>query len=315
MDKGKINVLITGGLGFIGWNLAMAMLKDGRFNINIVDKKNTNFNDINCEGICVYGGLHTKNIGKTDMLLFYVEDGMDIEEADVIIHLGEFARVEQSLDGNICEVLEDNVVGTARLLQEYVNVSPNAIFIYAGSSTRFSWGKAYEQSPYAFTKYMNAELVRMMGIWFGVRTFTTYFYNVFGERENKDSQYGTVIGRFAEQYHKGEKIEVYGGAQTRRFTYIGDVTRNMMMLVSNLLVKDNMPKSFHFVSKDTDEISINKIAKMFYDDDMIIYKPERAGCRQQSISDDMLSGMNTYGEYNTSVSDYVKKVKVLRRWI
>ena len=308
LDKGKINILITGGLGFIGWNTAKAMLKDGNFNVNILDKKHTFYNDLENPDIAIIDGTHTCDAAKKDPFAFYVDDGMEIEEADVVLHLGEFARVEQSLSGNFADVLEDNVVGTARLIQEYLKQAPNAVFIYAGSSTRFSRPNAYQQSPYAFSKYMNAELIKHIGNWFNKRTFTTYFYNVFGGGENNDEIFGTVVGRFADAYLKEQKITVYGGDQTRRFTYIGDVTKNMIRLIKTIMTKINLPKSFHFVSRDTQEISINELAKMFYDDEkMIVYKPPRAGCRAKSA--DNIAITNPYGIYKTTVQDYVNQIK------
>ena len=311
MDKGKINVLIIGGLGFIGWNTAIAMLKDGNFNVNILDKKYTDFDDLQNPDIAIIDKTHTRDIAKKDPFDFYVDDGMEIERADVVLHLGEFARVEQSFD-NMFEVLESNVVGTSRVIQEYLRQCPDAVFIYAGSSTRWSTPGAYLQSPYAFTKSKNAELIGRIGDWLHCRTFTTYFYNVFGEGENSDEVNGTVVGRFVDAYQKNEKLNVYGGDQTRRFTYIGDVTKNIIHLIKTILTDISLPKSFHFVSRQTREISINELARMFYDDDsMINYFPHRSGCRIKSADYQQIT--TPYGVYNVTVQDYINIIKRLPR--
>lgn len=316
MEKDNINVLIFGGLGFIGWSLAKYLLAAGKFNVNILDQKNCLFN-LKDENLYVHDNEKTQELSlarNVDIEKFYVDDGMYIKDADVIFHFAEFSRVEKSLEDQeqFEKLLESNVVGTSNVILRYMNFAPNAIFFYAGSSTRFAFDEACNQSPYAFYKYSNAELVKNLHRWFELDTAVLYFYNVFGEGEHA-GEMGTVIEQFRRNYYEDKPITVYGGDQTRRFTYIGDVVKNttklMLATLENRKMASGIP--YHMISEDVPEISIKDIAKAFYDrdPDMIEYKPKRAGCRNQSISDDDIKQVNTYGFYPMSLSEYIKRIR------
>jgi len=56
-----------------------------------------------------------------------------------------------------------------------------------------------DQSPYAWAKASNTELVKNYGSWFGLPFVITYFYNVYGPREISKGPYATVIGIFKQE--------------------------------------------------------------------------------------------------------------------
>ena len=95
--------------------------------------------------------------------------------------------------------------------------------VYAGSSTKFAdGGMGRDQSPYAWTKATNTELVINYGQWFGLEFAITYFYNVYGQREITCGEYATVLGIFRSQFEAGEPLTVVSpGTQRRNFTHVG----------------------------------------------------------------------------------------------
>ena len=312
MKSDNINVLIIGGLGFIGWNLTKYLLSAGRFNINILDKKPVWFNDYEFDNLCAKCETATQSLSFTecDIDRFYIEDGMDIKKPDVIFHFGEYSRVEKSLESqaDLLEVIESNFVGTGNVFLKYIRDMKDTLFFYAGSSTRFSFPGACYQSPYAFTKFVNSQLTKHLYKWYGLKTGVMYFYNVFGEGEQYNSM-GTVVGKFKKNYLANERINVYGGQQTRRFTYIGDVIRNITNLMIYALENGLKGEEFHMVSPSVPETSINKLAHLFYDDSMINFLPMKGGCRMASIDNRLVKQVRCYGEYNMSVDNYIKIFK------
>ena len=151
------------------------------------------------------------------------------EKPDIIFHLGEYARVEQSFE-DIEHVLDSNVVGTIAVL-EFVRMT-GAKLVYAGSSTKFAdGGIGKDQSPYAWTKASNTNLVQRYGDWYDINYAITYFYNVYGPRERGDLATGTLIGIFLQKNKTGEKLTVRKpGTQKRNFTHVYDIVEGLFLV-------------------------------------------------------------------------------------
>lgn len=100
---GKKIILVTGGAGFIGSNLCERLVSEGHTVISLDDYSfGSTENHIN--GVTYYDG-HTKNVSEIIK-----------ETPDLIFHLGEYSRVEQSFD-DIDKVTESNIVGTKAILE------------------------------------------------------------------------------------------------------------------------------------------------------------------------------------------------------
>lgn len=315
MINRKIRIVIFGGLGFIGKNLATKLAESGMFEVNVLDKKPTAISSglLSREEVYVSKPRETKSIEENDEIYhFYYDDGMYIAPPDIILHLGEYARVERSMQSKneFSRVINDNIFGTWKVFENFVNENPDAILFYAGSSTRFSGLKAYTQSPYAFTKYMNSELAHCLNKWYGLKANVIYFYNVFGNGEEV-GEYGTVVGNFKKQFLDEKPITVYGGEQTRRFTFVNDVNMSLIDLFLRSIEDQSGGKEYHMTNYSIPEISILELAQMFYDDaDMIKIEPMRNGCRMRSL-DMRLDSLNFVGSYPNRVKDYIEGLK---RW-
>ena len=149
--------------------------------------------------------------------------------------------------------------------------------MYAGSSTKFAdGGLGRDQSPYAFTKATNSELVRNYGEWYGLPFAITYFYNVFGPGERAGT-YGTLIEIFRQKVLAGEPLPVTSpGTQQRIFTHVDDI-------VDGLLLIGEKGAGDEFGLGASDSHSILEIAEMF--GAPIVMQPEAKGNRMTAKLD------------------------------
>jgi UDP-glucose 4-epimerase len=259
MIKAK-KILITGGSGFIGSHLANSLNKENY--VLSIDNYSSGKKSREHKGVS-YLTLDCKNI-------FSLNEEF---EPDIIYHLGEYSRVENSLN-DPSKVFDNNIEGTFKMLQ-YAK-EKKAKLVYAGSSTKFGDnGKNRYESPYAFTKAMNTELVKNYCFWNNIKYAITYFYNVYGDGENDNGEFATVIGIFKRLYKSGLPISVVEpGTQKRNFTHINDIV-NGLLLVGEKGLGDN----YGIGAKQS--YSIIEVANMFSDNIEII--PERKGNRMDSI--------------------------------
>lgn len=212
--KQKI-IVVTGGAGFIGSHLCERLAEDGHRVISL-DNYFTGSKDNHVDGV-EYREGHTKDIAE------HIP-----EIPDIIYHLGEYSRVEVSFKEPAL-VWELNTAGTSGVL-EFCR-KEKVKLVYAGSSTKFSDnGLGRYQSPYAWTKATNTDLVKNYGDWYGIRYATTYFYNVYGPRE-RSGTYGTVIEIFKQQYLDGKPLTVRSpGTQKRNFTHVSDIVDGLLLV-------------------------------------------------------------------------------------
>lgn len=253
-----MKILVTGGAGFIGSHLCKALLEQ-KHEVISLDNYFTGSKENHVEGVKYIAG-HTK-------------DTIDLitESVDLIYHLGEYARVEISLEEPET-VFDLNISGTLGVLKYWHKYSPK--LVYAGSSTKFgdngtNWGT----TPYTWSKMMNSILIKDYAAWYNLPYAISYFYNVYGPGE-RSGKYGTVIEIFKERSKKGEKLQVVApGTQKRSFTHVEDI-------VSALILIGERGEGDNFGISDDKEYSILDIAKMFQSP--IEMLPERKGNRMSS---------------------------------
>jgi UDP-glucose 4-epimerase len=210
------NALVTGGAGFIGSNLCLDLISKG-YSVTSLDNYFTGCKKNHHEGVDYIEG-HTKNIKSLVKFM-----------PDVIYHLGEYSRVEQSFE-DVEVVWESNRVGTLAVLQYALDCG--AKLVYAGSSTKYGDdGDGSSQSPYAWSKSSNTELVSNYGKWFGLKHAIVYFYNVYGKNEISSGKYATLIALFRKRMEQSLDLPVVSpGSQIRNFTHIDDIVRGLSMV-------------------------------------------------------------------------------------
>jgi UDP-glucose 4-epimerase len=261
MGKTAKTALVTGGAGFIGSHLCERLMKDGYYVISL-DNYFTGSRENHVEG-AEYREGHTKDIEK------HVP-----EDVDLIYHLGEYSRVEKSLSEPDL-VFNLNKMGTFGVL-EYARKRMVKV-IYAGSSTTFSdGGLGRDQSPYAWTKATNTELVRNYGTWYDMPYAITYFYNVYGPRE-RSGEYGTLIEIFRQKHLNKEPLTVRSpGTQTRNFTHVDDIVEGLILVGEKGAGDD-------YGIGDKRAYSILDVATMFGGE--IVFLPDVPGNRLNSSID------------------------------
>lgn len=282
----KKTILVTGGAGFIGSHLIEKLLTSGAQVYSLDDystgKKENHISD------ATYIKGSTKDIFKLISFKPYL-----------VYHLGEYARVEKSFD-DMERVWESNKNGTFAVL-EFCRKNKCKL-IYAGSSTKFGdGGLGRDQSPYAWTKASNTELVRNYGSWFNLTYAITYFYNVYGPREITSGPYATVIGIFKEQHKNGKPLTVVSpGTQKRNFTHVDDIANGLM------LVGEKGEGDDYGLGSDK-TYSILDIANMF--GGKIETLPERKGNRMSASIDLSRSRHELDWQAEKSIEDYVADIK------
>ena len=282
----KATILVTGGAGMIGSRLIEMALPTYRVisldNYFIGKKENHIAGAEYIEG-------HTKDI----------EALLGTENPKIIFHLGEYSRVEQSFQ-DLPLVWESNVLGTHMVLEYWRK--RGCKLVYAGSSTKFAdGGMGRHQSPYAWMKASNTELVGNYGSWFNLPYAVTYFYNAYGPRELSVGPYASAIGIFKRLYKEGKPITVRApGTQKRNFTYVDDLARGLLMV-------GEKGKGDDYGLGSPESYSILEIAKMFTDN--IEMLPERPGNRMDSVVDTS-KAKNEFGwKTSMSVRDYIEQLK------
>lgn len=282
----KKNILVTGGAGFIGSHLCEELSKNKYNKVTSLDNYSTGSMENHIMGVNYIKGS-TNNI----------ESLIDFKP-DIIYHLGEYSRVEQSFI-DIERVLNFNIKGTLSVLEFVRKI--NCKLVYAGSSTKFGDdGLGKNSSPYAWSKASNTELVKNYGVWFNINYAITYFYNVYGPREIKSGRYATLIALFKEKMRKKEELTVVSpGIQKRNFTHIDDII-SALILVGEKGYGDEFgignPKSF----------TVLEIAKLFGGEIKIL--PERKGNRMnaQILSDKTIElGWST----KKNLKDYIDQLR------
>lgn len=256
-----MNILVTGGAGFVGSNLVKRLKREGN-NIVVIDNYSAGKHENEIEGV-LYIEDHAKNINKIELPFI----------PDVVFHLGEYSRIHPSFNEPE-KVWDYNTVGTFEIVT--FCIKNNIKVVYAGSSTKFAW-EGVSHSPYSLTKSMSIELVKAFSKWYGLKYSICYFYNVFGPGHSSSpvKGYEGVISIFEEQYKNNQPLTVVGaGEQQRMFTYVDDIV-------------DGLIRSWHYTENEEFELGNPKlykiidIAKMFTDN--IVYVEARKGDRDSSV--------------------------------
>jgi UDP-glucose 4-epimerase len=285
----KKNILITGGAGFVGSHLCERLIANN--NVVSLDnyftgKKENHIKDVEY----IYGD--TRDIDLCIKLY------SSIKRFDIVYHLGEYSRVEQSFD-DIDLVKSYNIDGTYAVLKYCVK--NNIKLVYSGSSTKFADDtEDYVQSPYAWSKVQNTELVKKFSEWYGLKYAITYFYNVYGQREISEGKYATLIGSFSEKIKNNEPLTVVlPGTQLRNFTHIDDIV-DALVLIGEYGEGDE-----YGIGSDT-AYSINEIANMF-SSNIEYLEPRRGNRMSASVITEKTKKLGWFPKRN--LIDYVDKLK------
>jgi len=216
-------ILVTGGAGFIGSNLADALLARGD-TVRVLDNFSTG---------------KRSNLPNSDRV--QVREG-DVADAAVVrdavrgcravVHLAAVASVQASVDDPV-GTHQSNLIGTLNLC-EAMRAEGVRRVIFASSAAVYGnngEGQAIDEdtpkaplTPYAADKLASEHYLDFYRRQHGLEPVIFRFFNIFGPRQDPSSPYSGVISIFTERARHGQPITVFGdGEQTRDFLYVGDL--------------------------------------------------------------------------------------------
>jgi UDP-glucose 4-epimerase len=210
--------LVTGGSGFIGSNIAAALLGRGE-RVRVVDDFSTGRrqNLVGLDVELIEGSILDPQVMKRAA-----------EGVEVIFHQAALASVPRSVERPL-ESDRANTHGTLCVL-EAARANGVRRVIYAGSSSVYGDAPTLPKredmtpnplSPYAVAKLAGEHYVSVYGRIHGLETLTIRYFNVFGPRQDPNGAYAAVIPRWCIAALKNEGIQINGdGGQTRDFSYI-----------------------------------------------------------------------------------------------
>ena len=266
-----MKVLVTGGVGFVGTNLIIKLLKDGHQVISVDDysmgKKE------NEQDGCTY---YDMNLSEEPL------EKIKMEKPDIIFHLAARARIVPSIQ-NPAYTLFNNLNSTIRVL-DYAR-SKKIPVVYAGSSS--AHGDLYA-NPYTFSKWNGEELCKLYESVYDLPITICRFYNVYGEYQLTEGAYCTVLGIFERLYKANKPLTVTGdGEQRRDFTYVGDIVDGLWRCGKGLTTSDDMVvlKGQIFELGNGKNYSILDLVEAFGESE-VEYIPARPGEVRVSLNTD-----------------------------
>jgi len=249
-------VIVTGGVGFIGSHLAEELVNRG-YHVVILDDLSTGKRE-NIEALLKGEDVEFIQGSITDLRLL---QGL-FQNVDYVFHQAAIPSVPRSIEAPIASH-EANVTGTLNVLLAARDNGVGKV-IYASSCAIYGNTQTlpiredaptHPLSPYAVTKLAGEYYCQVFHQVYGLPTVCLRYFNVYGPRQDPDSQYAAVIPRFISRALKGEPPIIYGdGEQTRDFTFVKDVVEaNILMTVSEAT------GIFNFASGGS--VSINRLAE------------------------------------------------------
>ncbi|WP_303840201.1 NAD-dependent epimerase/dehydratase family protein [Selenomonas ruminantium] len=225
-----MNVLVTGGAGFIGSHLVRQLL-DAKHNVTVLDNVST--------GTWQHlpQGKDTCTCWEMDIRDKAAREKIEQAKFDVIVHLAAQTMVDVSVKDPEFDASE-NVMGTVNILEAARHSGVKRIIF---ASTAASYGDVTEDklpireeetlapmSFYGLSKVTVEKYLKLYHDLYGLDYVALRFANVYGERQG-DTGEGGVISIFAKRIAKDQGITVFGdGQQTRDFIYAGDIAAGII---------------------------------------------------------------------------------------
>jgi nucleoside-diphosphate-sugar epimerase len=212
--------LVTGGGGFIGSNIAARLLEDGH-EVRVLDSFATGHRSNILPDIEVVEGD----------VQSYERVHNATKDVEVVFHQAALPSVPRSVQ----DPLMSNAVNVTGTLNVLLGARDNGVrrVVFASSSSVYGANPALPKhesltlapiSPYAVSKQAGEAYCRAFAEVYGLETVALRYFNVFGPRQDPNSQYAAVVPRFIMAALQGEPVTIYGdGSQSRDFTYVENV--------------------------------------------------------------------------------------------
>ena len=277
-----MQIIVTGGAGFIGTNLCKKLIELGH-EVTSIDNYTTGKEENHIKGV---------KYERHDIRYIYDYKWVYDKHPDVIFHMATIARIQPSFE-DPSNYFTTNANGTLEIA-DYC-AKNNVPLIYAGSSSHHS-GKF--KNPYTFSKDIGEEIVKLYQEHFKLKSTIVRFYNVYGPYQLTEGSYTTLIGRWLNNIEKGIKCEIYGdGEQRRDFTHVDDIV--------DALIRIQKQQAYRFIFElgRGKNYSVNEVAKML--DINPIYKPSKPGEARDTLNTDTSAQSLLGWEPKIDLEDYL----------
>ncbi len=277
--------LVTGGAGFIGSHIVTALVDRGE-RVRVLDNLSTGKRS-NLAHLA----------GKVELIEGDLVDRTAVERAldgvAIVFHQAALASVPRS----VAAPLDTNaacVTGTVNLL-DVARKSGVKRVVYAGSSSIYGDRTAAAAkretdlpdpvSPYAAAKAAGELYCQAFAATYGLPTVTVRYFNVFGPRQDPQSEYAAVIPKFVMKMLAGERPTIFGdGKQSRDFTYVANVVEGNLLAAS---VPEAAGKTFNIACGQKLDLldlvaAINRVLGTKIEP---IFDPPRPGDVRDSLAD------------------------------
>lgn len=235
-------ILITGGAGFIGSNLADALIEDNE--IVVVDDLSMG----KIENLPKSVNLHFFEHSITDYQ--FMSDLLVEWDFDYIFLLAAVASVADTIERPMetHEINQDanlNILETIRTkhlkIKKLHFASSAAVYGNNPELPKKETSPIEPLSPYAIDKYATERFVIDYGKLYGIPTVVTRFFNVYGPKQNPKSPYSGVLSIIINSLYMQKKFNIFGtGEQIRDFVYVKDVVEALILLMKNKRASDEI---------------------------------------------------------------------------
>jgi len=278
-----MNILITGGAGFVGTNLIKKLLTLDHQLVSI-DNYNTGLKTNHQDG-CLYieDDIRTYDYGKLKV------------KPDFIFHMAAIARIQPSFKNPI-DYFNTNANGTLNLLKFCSDF--DIPLLYAGSSSKHS-GKF--KNPYTFSKSIGEEIVELFQTHYNTQASIARFYNVYGQYQLTEGGYTTLIGRWINNLKNNIQCEIYGdGEQRRDFTHVNDIVDAL------ILIMDKEAYGYEFELGRGKNYSVNEVADMFKIDP--VYRDAKQGEARNTLNTSIVAKEVLGWNPQIDLKQYIKSI-------
>lgn len=256
-----MKVLVTGGAGFIGSHLVERLLQDNH-EVFVIDNLATGKRE-NISSLLEKITFFEADIRNPDTVTHICQT----HKFGCIFHLAALPSVARSLK-DPAETNAVNAVGTLNVLLAAKETGVKRV-IYSSSSSVYGDNpklpkkESMEPNPisfYALTKLAGEKYCQLFTDLYGLETVSLRYFNVFGERQDPDSEYSAVIPLFIKAVMNDGQPTIYGdGEQERDFTYVGNVVEANMLAMTSALRKQRV-----FNISFGEKKSVNNVLEIIY---------------------------------------------------
>ena len=249
-------VVVTGGAGFIGSNLAESLANRGYYVIILDDLSTGRMENIRH----LRGKENVEFIEGTITNLLLLRKLF--ENVEYVFHQAALARVPHSIDQPLA-ANEINITGTLNVLLAARENKVRKV-VYASSSSVYGDAPTLPLredmipdplSPYALTKLSAEYYCNIFKPLYGLSTACLRYFNVYGLRQDPESQYATAIPAFIKRITQDLPPVIYGdGEQSRDFTYVDDV------VLANILAAESNAAGVYNIGSGKN-VTINQLAE------------------------------------------------------